>query len=181
MTYLTTAVGVLGAGLLLNMALMFAVIRRLRRHGEQIARQGGPLRLPAGLAVGSAAPRFSVPAVSGATCSLRDLIGARSLIAFLSPGCLACEWQRPEFKEYARAVPGGAAQVLVIICGHEEAADAVVREMEGVASVTVEPMKGPLQTVFSVSSYPYFYLLDSSGRVDFGGAVVRAMPELQPT
>jgi hypothetical protein len=177
---LTPPIVVIGAGLLVNLALTFILIHQVRRYGEQIARRGPQRTEPTGLAVGSQIPGFAVRTVDGGTRSLSDLAGARSVIAFLSPGCLMCEWQLPEFKGYAQAIPGGASQALAVVCGAEDAAGDLVRELEGTASVAVEPVRGPAQAAFSVSGFPTFYVLDGSGRVEAGGPLMRTMTQNQP-
>jgi len=132
------AVALIGVLCLLNFALTFAVIRQVRRQGERAAIHGesGGRRLWH-LTAGSAAPEFTVQAVSGETVSLSDLAGARSVVAFFSVGCAPCQIQLPELKAYARSVPGGAGQVLVVVRGAADRAVDYVRELAGVATVFV--------------------------------------------
>jgi hypothetical protein len=178
--FLTVSLGIVGAGLLLNLALTFTLVRRVRRHGEQLARfpfNFGPM---AGLRAGSKVPELAVRTVSGETRALGGPAGARNAIGFFSAGCPACERQLPEFKEYARSMPGGASRALAVVCGNESAAGELVRELEGAASVVLEPLRGPAQRAMSVPGYPTFYLLDDTGRVEAAGRTVRQVAMAQP-
>jgi peroxiredoxin len=168
-------IGVLG---LVNFALTFAVIRQVRRYGEQLASRGAGRGQPAWhIQAGSPAPEFTAITVSGGRVSLSDLTGARSVVAFFAVGCPPCRMQLPEFTRYARSFPGGAAQVLAVVVEpegrREEKADDYVRELAGVATVVVEPRGGPTVQAFSVSGQPTIYLLDERGRVETSGMAVR--------
>jgi thiol-disulfide isomerase/thioredoxin len=176
----TAATTALGVGLLVNLALTFALIRRVRRHGEQLAQRPVSRWPMVGLPAGGKMPELAVRTVSGQTRSLRDLTGARSIVAFLATGCQACRTQLPELTGYARRTPGGAAQVLAVVCGDENAAVDLVHELDGAASVVLEPLDGPLQAAFSVSRYPVFYLLDDNGRVVAAGPRLRQLASAQP-
>jgi thiol-disulfide isomerase/thioredoxin len=174
-------IGVLG---LVNFALTFAVIRQVRRYGEQLASRGAGRRQPAWhIQAGSPVPEFTAATVSGGRVSLSDLTGARSVIAFFSVGCPPCRVQLPEFTRYARSFPGGAAQVLAVVFGGEgerEETDGYVRELAGAATVVVEPPGGPTAQAFSVSGYPTLYVLDERGRVETSGMAVRRIAAAVP-
>lgn len=185
MEFLTMSLGIVGAGLLINLALTFALVRRVRRHGEQLARFPFKVfdsEMMDGLRAGSKVPDLKVRTISGETRSLAGTGGTsatggtggtRSVIGFFSVGCPACEKQLPEFKEYARTIPGGASQVLAVISGNEAAAAGFARELEGVAEVVLEPHRGSAQQAMSVSTFPAFYLLDAGGHVQIAGRSVR--------
>lgn len=182
MAFLTTAVAVIGAGLLINLTLTFVLVRRMRQHGEQHASDPAFGRFTAFVPVGTKVPAFTVRTISGETRTLADLSGASSLVAFMSPGCPQCKKQLPAFREFAQAVPGGAAQVLVIIrsVAGNQAAPYLVRELDGLASVAFESGDGPAHRALSIKVFPSFYTLDAAGRVLTAGPVVpaAASPEL---
>ena len=176
MGFLTMSLGIVGAGLLINLALTFALVRRVRRHGEQLARFPFKIfdsEMMDGLRAGSKVPDLKVRTVSGETRSLAGAGGTHSVIGFFSVGCPACEKQLPEFKEYARTIPGGASQVLAVISGNEAAAAGFARELEGVAEVVLEPHRGSAQQAMSVSTFPALYLLDAGGHVQIAGRSVQ--------
>lgn len=171
------AVVLIGALSLINFALTFAVIRQVRRYGELLAGRWSGRAQPAWhIQAGSPAPEFTATTVSGGRVSLSDLIGAQSVIAFFEVGCPPCRAQLPGFARYARSFPGGAAQVLAVVFGREgkreETTDDYVRELAGVATVVVEPSRGPMAQAFSVSGYPTIYVLDERGRVETSGMAV---------
>lgn len=91
MAFLTTAVAVIGAGLLVNLTLTFVLVRRVRQHGEQHASAPAFNRFNAFVPVGTKVPRFTVRTISGETRTLGDLSGTRSLVAFMAPGCGQCK------------------------------------------------------------------------------------------
>jgi thiol-disulfide isomerase/thioredoxin len=172
------AVLLIGVLSLVNFALTFAVIRQVRRYGEQFEGRGaGPRQPPWHIQAGSPVPEFTATTISGGRVSLGDLTGARSMIAFFSVGCAPCRVQLPEFTRYARSFPGGAAQVLAVVFAREgkreEDTGDYVRELAGAATVVVEPLGGPTGQAFSVSGYPTFYVLDERGRVETSGTAAR--------
>jgi peroxiredoxin len=171
------SLGIVGAGLLINLALTFALLRRVRRHGEQLARfsfkRFDNEMMGDGLRAGSKVPDLKVQTVSGETRSLAGPGDAHSVIGFFSVGCPPCEKQLPQFKEYARTIPGGVSQVLAVISGNEAAAAGYVRELAGVAEVVLEPHRGSVQQAMSVSTFPALYLLDAGGHVRVTGRSVQ--------
>lgn len=175
MSYLAGAVAVVGLISAVNLVLMFALVRRVREHGQRLAklpRYRPPLpRLPAGTKVSD----FSTVSLDGETRSLADLVGARSLVGFFSPGCLACHEQLPEFLKYAKTIPGGPGQVLAVVTGAEKPAMEFAIGLDGTVPVVIENLQGPTATAFSVSGLPSFYLLDAEGRVESSGMAVETL------
>ncbi len=166
MSYLLAVVAVLS---LVNLGLMFVVIRRVREHGERLAKlpRHRPMleRLPAGTKV----PEFTAVTVTGESRSLADLAGSRSLVGFFSPGCPPCHDQLPEFTKFAKTIPGGAGQVLAVVSGAEKPATAFAAGLDEEASVVIEPLKGPVAAAFSVPGMPSFYLVGADGRIEASG------------
>jgi thiol-disulfide isomerase/thioredoxin len=181
MAYLTTVTGIIGAGLAVNLALTFAVIRQVRQIREELARRAAGRNAAAFLPAGTKVPEFAVRTMTDEARSVSDLAGARSVIAFMTPWCAACENQIPAFRNFVRTIPGGAAQVLVIIVSvaGNPAADLAL-EFGGAATVAFEPRQGPAQTALSVWTYPSFYVLDANGRVEAGGHTVRQVAPAEP-
>lgn len=180
MPYLAVAVALTGVLSVVNLLLLFVVIRRLRGHAEQLSRQprfGGPPRLPAGTEI----PEFTAATVSGATVSLAGLRGSRSAVAFLSVGCPPCRDQLPEFTEFARTIPGGAAQVLAVVIAHDpDRAGEFIEALEGSATVAMEEARtGAVQKAFAVQGYPSFFVLDERGLVETSGPTVRSLTVTQ--
>jgi peroxiredoxin len=179
MGYIAAVAIMAGVLSLLNLALTLAVIRRMRREAEQaalVARRGPALRVPPG----TRAPEFAATTLSGASIGLGDLTGARSVIGFFSPNCAPCHTQLPEFIELARGIPGGPAQVLAVLTGGADEVAEFAQALAGVASVVVEPRRGPVAQAFSAVAYPTFYALDERGVVTTGGAAVRMVAAPEP-
>jgi peroxiredoxin len=181
-TLTNVAVAVIGVLSLLNLALTFALMKYVRRHGARPAGRAPAVGRPlTGLPTGGPAPEFTGTAVSGEAVSLGDLTGARSVVAFLGANCPPCRIQLPEFRDYARSVPGGAAQVLAVVMGPENLAAEYAEELSGTATVVLEPPGGgPVVQAFSVSAYPTFYVLDEQGRVESAGAAIRHLTTPTP-
>jgi peroxiredoxin len=172
------AVVLIGALSLINLMLTFAVIRQVRRYGERLAGRGaGSVQPGWHIQAGKQIPEFTATTVSGGRVSLSDLTGARSVVAFFGVGCAPCRMQLPEFAQYARSFPGGAAQVLAVVLeseeGPEEKTDDYVQELTGAATVVVEPRGGPTAQAFSVTGQPTIYVLDERGRVETSGMAIR--------
>jgi thiol-disulfide isomerase/thioredoxin len=170
MSYLVVAVVILGLLCLVNLTLTFVLVRRVSGLSAQPGRPAGFRPALPVLPPGSQVPGFTVTTVSGATRSLDDLAGSRSLLGFFSPGCPPCQDAVPEFIDFARTIPGGTSQVLAVVSGPEgTAAEGFARELRDAASVVVEPRQGPAAAAFQVSGYPRFFVLDESGRIEASG------------
>jgi thiol-disulfide isomerase/thioredoxin len=173
---LVTALGLLCLG---NLALLMAVIRKVRLLGERVDKF--PVRGPAALLpVGSKAPGFTAVTTSGETRSLADLAGSRSVVGFFSPNCPPCHVQLPEFIEFARTMPAGGGQALAVIVGGEEAAAGLAAELDGTAAVVITPLQGPLTIAFSVRGFPAFYLIGPDGRIEARGMAVKTLGSAVP-
>jgi peroxiredoxin len=168
------------AGLcLVNLALLFAMARKIRLLGERVNKM--PVAAPAALLpVGTKAPEFTAITTGGQSRSLADLAGSRSVLGFFSPGCEPCRTQRPRFIEFAEALPGGSTQALAVVVGGEEAASGFAAEMDGATAVVVSPRRGPLPSQFSVRGFPAFYLIGPDGRIEAQGMSVDALGSAVP-
>jgi peroxiredoxin len=171
---MSAALAAVGALCLVNLALLFAVIRKLRLVGERVDQL--PVMGPAALLpVGSKAPDFSAVTTDGESRSLADLAGFRSVMGFFSPGCEPCRVQVPEFIEYARALPGGAGHALAVVVGNGEAATAMAAELGSAAAVVMTQRQDPLIAAFSVRGMPAFYLIGPDGRIEARGMAIQAL------
>lgn len=158
---------------LVNLVLLFAVIRKVRLLGERVDQV--PLMAPAALLpVGSKAPGFTAVTTSGESRSLADLAGSRSVVGFFSPNCQPCHAQVPQFIEFAQALPGGG-HALAVVVGEGAAAAGLAAELDGTAAVVITPARGPLIAAFSVRGFPAFYLVDPDGRIEARGMGVQAL------
>jgi peroxiredoxin len=164
---------------LVNLALLLAVIRKVRLLGERVNKMP-PIGAAALLPVGSKAPEFTVLTTSGQSRSLADLAGSRSVVGFFSPNCPPCSTQLPEFIEFAKGLPGGPGQALAVVVGQEEAAAGFAAELNGAAAVVITQRQDPLTVAFSVRGMPAFYLVGPDGKIEARGMAVQALASAVP-
>ncbi len=94
MKALAIAVVLFGALSVLNLLLLFGVLRRLREGVGSRPQPGGAVPGPPMAPVGTI--------VQGTTASW----DGETLVGFFTPGCGPCEQQLPAFIEYARSANG---------------------------------------------------------------------------
>lgn len=167
-------VGVLSVVCLVNLLLILTLARRVHRQDERLASQSRLRPLPT-LPAGAQAPDFTVTTVIGETRSLSDLGGDRGVVAFLTPDCAACRARIPDLKDYAQAHPSGLTHVVAVICGpRNREAEKLAGELQDSMSVVIEPSNGPMQQAYSVTDYPFFYVIRPDGRITARGAYLEA-------
>lgn len=156
---LVTVVIVLTVLVTFDLVLTAAVMRRLREHDAALRGPAvEPLTAPA-LPVGSRVPAFSAQTNRGAVNS-DELLADDALFAFISPGCVGCEEDRPRLTdELRRRAAAGRASVIVVT-----EASTRVREYEStygaLARVIADgPVDGPVTTAFAVRTYPSYALV----------------------
>lgn len=175
MAILVSAIVVVGVIGLVNLVLLFGVIRRLREHGDALASAAGAAgreMMTTGTAVD-----FSATTVDGRVVSTGSLTDA-NLLGVFSTTCAPCLSALPAFVERAAAQPGGRDHVLTLVVGDGEAEAApFLSALAGVAKVVREPIHGPMATAFGVTGYPAFGLVDGDGIVRFSSASPAGLPE----
>ncbi|MEU8660836.1 hypothetical protein [Actinoplanes philippinensis] len=175
MLYLTVAVTVAIAATALNLLLTFGVIRKLKVHDAKLADRNAVIQ-EATLPPGTSVPAVRATTVDGgAVSSVRP--GSAQLIGFFSVGCGACDDRIPEFVAYQQRT--GVAAVAVVVTGADDSGPYVARLSPHV-DVVVEPERGPLATVFAVTSFPALCLVDARGVVVAGGNAFPELPEFVP-
>jgi thiol-disulfide isomerase/thioredoxin len=172
-TYVVAALVVTNALTLLNLLLLFGVIRRLR---EQSVPPLGGQPADDGLPVGTRVEAFETTDIDGHAVRL-DELPAGAIVGFFSPGCGPCETLLPKFVAHSEALPGGRGSALAVVVGApDDAADYVVR-LSRVARVVVEDSPGAaVGHAFRVSGYPTVFQLDGDGTVLFSGASLERLP-----
>lgn len=162
-TFLTAAVVVVGIVCVLNLLLLFGVIRRLREHDQAIAKfphggmaQAGSMRAP-----GSEVDEFTAVSTDDVPVT-REALTAETMVGFFSVSCAPCIENAPKFAEFAAGVPGGKDSVLAIVVADD---DDDPSEMVGVlgdgARVVVEGYDGPIATAFGVTAFPAYGVVAS--------------------
>jgi hypothetical protein len=171
MVYLAVGVVIAVVLTLLNLLLMFGVIRRLRELQSRV--DAGPSVHDPGLPAGSPAPALTATTVVGAEVFSVD--PARTmLIGFFSPGCGPCADRIPEFVEYAGT---GVGKVAVVVTDLASEGDEYVGQLSAV-DVIVQSGQGAWAQGFAVSSYPTLCLVSADGVVLGSGNTFGDLPTL---
>ena len=162
MTLLAVAVALTACLCVFNLVLTYAIIRRLREHGELLSKRPGlsdpdSVVHPAGTVV---SPVRAVT-VEGEAIVVGEA-GRQTLVGFFTPRCPACIERLPEFVSLAAGMPGGAADVVAVTIGAPEETGDLRAGLAAVALVVNEQDGGPLGKALGVQGYPAFALLDSS-------------------
>ncbi|MQS36056.1 TlpA family protein disulfide reductase [Streptomyces katsurahamanus] len=165
MAFVVAGLVLVGAIGLLNLLLITAVIRRLRRQEEE---RGETLR--SGPRPGEELPEFSAVALSGRSVSRAGLAGGPAVLVFLSTGCPACPAAVPRLVEYAAQAGLDRERTIVVITGAESEAGELIEPLAGVATVVTEPFPGELSRTFSVSGTPTTVIVGMDGRVAYAEA-----------
>ena len=164
-TFLTALVAVVGIVCVLNLLLLFGVIRRLKEHDQAIAKIPLGTSAPASLrAPGSEVDEFAAVSTDDVPVT-RETLAGETLVGFFSVSCGPCVESAPKFARFAAGVPGGKDSVLTIVVADDEDDPA---EMVGILSdgarVVVEGFDGPMATAFGVTAFPA-YAVVSSGTI----------------
>jgi hypothetical protein len=170
--------------LLLNLALTFGTIRRLRDHTRLLSLRGasGVPETPLIAPPGSTVRDFRAPALDGRTLDLESLRGP-ALVGFFSTECGGCREGATTFVQYAEAfareVEGGTSQILSVIAGQSGGTE-LLTELRHAGQIILEPEGGPVQEAFQVTGFPAFCLLGAGGQVIASGFDLRSLPLPQP-
>jgi hypothetical protein len=151
---------------LLNLALVFGVIRRLREHESRLSQlvNGQPAVMR--VQPGSRVPTVTTRSVAGAELTIPD--GRPALLGFFSPDCDACHERLPDFLAAATGYPGSVTAVVVSAGGDDAALVAPLSSVAGVTVVVEEP-GGPAAAALGVQGFPAFAQLDADGVLRFQG------------
>ena len=169
MAYVVAALVVTNVLTVLNLLLLFGVIRRLR---EQASRPPGAAPRPSSLPLGTQIEPFATADTDGRPVR-RDELPDGVVVGFFSPGCQPCEELLPEFVAYAADLPGGRDGVLAVVAGAPDDTAEEVARLSQVARVVVEdPANGVVVRAFRVTGYPTLFQLDGDGRVLAGDATL---------
>ena len=171
MVYLAAAVGVLSLVCFANTLLTLGVVRRLREQRHPAEADGGGLARP-GMVVGT----FAVETVAGDRVD-RDMLTSGTVVAFFAPGCTPCHQRLPHFVREMARMPGGRDDVLAVVVGGRDEAEAMVDSLSPVAHVVVEPAIGPVANAFDTTGFPAIYLIEPDGHIGTAGHDVPLLPQ----
>ena len=140
----------LAAGLVasLNLLLTFGVIRRLREHTKLLATRSEHAPAPQ---PGHAIGEFNTTSVDGVAVT-REWVERQGVVAFLSPGCEACEEALAPLTDYVR----GVGRALVVVEGEDTETRRIADAFDGLATVVTQrpAVADPVREAFGVKAFP---------------------------
>jgi hypothetical protein len=161
---------VVGTIAILDLALTFAVIRRVNLidphgHGEQGGTDG--YWKPA---VGHRVGEFLAPARDGRELTRRDLAGQTALATFVMTGCGTCH---DLTEEISTAAPGSAPLLVFIttVPGEDEEAHRIAASAPSSAAVCFIESRGPVAQAFGISGFPTAIRLEDGVVRAVGGSL----------
>ncbi|MCM2388315.1 TlpA family protein disulfide reductase [Streptomyces albipurpureus] len=170
MVYVSIGLLLVGAVTALNLVLILAVIRRLRRHEEERKRLFDPETVESGPPTGEPLPAFTAVATDGTRVASDALLGREAALTFLSTDCSICVSAAADLPEFARLAGLDATQMVVVIAGEEKKAREIAAPLDGVAMVVLEEAAGPLSTQYAIMGTPTTVLVDPDGKVTYARA-----------
>ncbi|MEU5397791.1 redoxin family protein [Streptomyces sp. NPDC005963] len=170
MVYVSIGLLLVGAVTALNLVLVLAVIRRLRRHEEERKKLFGVEIPESGPSVGEPLPAFTAVATDGTLVDSEALRGREASLTFLSTECSVCEVAVEHLPEAARLAGMDATQMVVVIAGEETKAREMTAPLDGVAKVVLEEAAGPLSTLYAIKATPTTVMVDPDGTVTHASA-----------
>jgi peroxiredoxin len=137
-----------------------ALEQRLPQHGTAAV----PTPAPQGLPVGSAAPPFALPDLSGARSALSDFRGRRLLLIFFNPRCGFCTRMAPDLAALSTDWAAGRPLPLVVTTGEAETNRALVEE-HGIRCPVLLQEQMEVASTYQAHGTPMGYLIDEQGRI----------------
>lgn len=129
---LEAVVALLAVAVAVNLLLTWAMVRRLRQLQGQVLVQPAP---DDGPRVGDRLPEGPLTTASGTQVVLSDVVGAGSLVAFLSPGCSSCIDELPTLRRTAEDRRPPEGPVVVVVDGRPQESGVILDALDGAAPV----------------------------------------------
>lgn len=116
--------------------------------------------MPTGLPIGSAAPAFELPDISGKSRKLSDFLGKRILLIFFNPGCGYCQQMVPQLA----SLSAEKATPLIVTTGNPDDTRKLFQKHGiGWTALVQEQMQTASQ--YEAAGTPMGYLIDKYGRI----------------
>ncbi|SDY96336.1 hypothetical protein SAMN05421504_10829 [Amycolatopsis xylanica] len=160
MTFLVAAVVFVGALCLFELLLTFAVLRRLREQGEELA----ALKAKHG-------HRYDPAVLTGKEIP----VTGHDLVGFFDSGCPTCHEEAPHFAELAVH-----HTALAVISGAPKDVTDLIELLSPVASLVLGDEASELVTAVDIQAFPTF-LRVSGSRIDQAQTSVAALAEPVPS
>jgi thiol-disulfide isomerase/thioredoxin/uncharacterized membrane protein YphA (DoxX/SURF4 family) len=117
-------------------------------------------RGPSAAAIGSPAPTFALPDLSGRTVELASRKGRETLVVFWNPDCGFCRQMLPDIKRWEAAPPAGAPELLVVSTGSIEA-----NQQLGFKAPVLLDQNFSVAPSFGANGTPMAVLVDAKGNI----------------
>jgi peroxiredoxin len=144
------------------------VLLRLDELEQRLSPAGSLLPLeppsPAGLPVGSPAPEFELPDLSGERKSLAQFRGRKVLLVLFNPGCGFCVQMAPDLAALPADGAGGQPVPLVVSSGEPEETRKLVEE-HGIRCPVLLQAHAEVSALFEARGTPVGYLIDEDGNI----------------
>lgn len=140
------------------------ILLRLEAVEEQVAqlRAAAAAQTPPGLEVGSTAPAFEVPDLSGKPASLSSWRGRRVLLIFFNPQCGFCE-QMADSLAALRADGSDGRPIPVLISSGDPQENRRFIQKHGIRCPVLVQQKDEILSLYRANGTPMGYLLDEDG------------------
>ena len=129
-------------------------------HGNGTLPVVKPSSQAAATKLGTPAPTFSLPDLSGTAVALSDLRGSPVLLLFWNPGCGFCQRMLDDLKAWEASPPKEAPKLLVVSTGTVEANAAL-----GLRSPIVLDVNMSVGSTFGATGTPMAVLVDAQGKL----------------
>jgi thiol-disulfide isomerase/thioredoxin len=134
---------------------------QLSEQASMVAhRSDGVMAAPRPPEVGSPAPAFDIPDLTGQRVGLSDLRNSRTLILFWNPGCGFCQKMLPDLRIWESSSSKVALRFLLISAGSVEAN----RSMELRSTILLDPTFST-GTAYGVDGTPSSIVIDATGEI----------------
>ena len=117
------------------------------------------------IAVGDAAPEFSIQTDSGLTMSPSNFGGRLLVLNFWASWCPPCLEEMPSLDQFQREFRDSGVVVLAISVDEEEAAYRRVLDRVQASFLTARDPVSKISTDFGTFRYPETYVIDANGKV----------------
>ncbi|MDI6097440.1 TlpA disulfide reductase family protein [Actinoplanes sp. NEAU-A12] len=158
MVFLSVAVVILTALVLIDLVLTGAVIRQLRDTEKQLVEMNTPP--DTGMAPGELMPEFVSP---DSDLSRTDLAGKRTLVAFFSTGCRHCPAQAERLAERADEIAGRGITVVSVLGVSEGDTEELSPLLRKAGRLITENGSGEVAGAFRAFSTPTLLVFGEDG------------------